>query len=188
MNEKPAGQAHRDGRLLEAASYLLFGLLTTLLNWALYWAFSTLLGLRSLPRGSGTYTLAANASNVAAWVLSVLFAYVTNRRFVFRSGASGRLAWREFALFVSARVLSLLLFDVAGFNAFILFLDDRIAKLIMNALVVLFNYAASRRVIFKKREGAGASVPAAPSPGDEQQAQQLQHGPDGGRDVGHGGG
>lgn len=174
MKPTPARRAD----LREAGTYVFFGVLTTLFNWAVYWTLTELLGLRAHDRGSAAQLLKANSASVVAWVLSVLFAYVTNKRFVFKSTASGRQARREFVLFVSARLLSLVLFDVALFSAFILFLDDRVAKLLMNALVVLFNYFASRWVVFSQRKQA-SSIPPAPVLGNENQAQKLQDRADG---------
>ena len=80
----------------------------------------------------------------------MLFAYFTNRRFVFESASRGRDMLREMWQFVSARVLSYLLFDLLFFNVFLFFMNDRPAKLIMNGFVILFNYLASRFVVFKK--------------------------------------
>lgn len=58
--------------------YVIFGVLTTIVNYVSYWLFAH-------PLGCGTVF-----STAVAWVLSVLFAYVTNRRWVFHSEAKGR--------------------------------------------------------------------------------------------------
>ena len=57
--------------------YVIFGVLTTIVNYVSYWLFAH-------PLGCGTVF-----STAVAWVLSVLFAYVTNRRWVFHSEAKG---------------------------------------------------------------------------------------------------
>lgn len=137
-------------RLKEALRYVVFGVLTTAVNWVLYWLLTEALGLKSHPEGTAAYHAVATAANIIAWVLAVLFAFFTNKRYVFRSDRAKKGAWREFALFVSARVLSLVLFDVLLFNLCLLFMNDKVAKLLMNVLVVIFNYFASKFVIFRK--------------------------------------
>ena len=67
-----------------------------------------LLGMEMHQAGSAAYVLLGNIASVIAWVLSVLFAFFTNKKYVFQSKATAENgAWREFALFVSARVLLL---------------------------------------------------------------------------------
>ena len=66
----------------EVLSYLIFGVLTTLLNIVLYALFSQLFG----------YTAANSWGNVLDNALCILFAYCTNRAFVFRSKTTGK-AW-----------------------------------------------------------------------------------------------
>lgn len=144
--------ARRKPRLFEALSYLFFGVLTTLVNWLVYLLLTTLLNLKAHPQGSGSYVLIANIANIAAWILSVLFAYVTNRRYVFKSRSRKGLMWRELWLFISARALGYALFDLLLFSLFLTFMQDRPAKLIMNVLVIIFNYLASRFVIFGRHK------------------------------------
>lgn len=144
--------ARRKPRLFEALSYLFFGVLTTLVNWLVYLLLTTLLNLKAHPQGSGSFVLIANIANIAAWVLSVLFAYVTNRRYVFKSRSRKGLMWRELWLFISARALGYALFDLLLFSLFLTFMQDRPAKLIMNVLVIIFNYLASRFVIFGRHK------------------------------------
>ena len=141
-------------RLREVISYLVFGLLTTLVSWFVYIALTALLGLSQQAPGSAGWRLIANASNVTSWVAAVSFAYITNKRFVFKSTQKKGSAWREFILFVSARALSMLLFQILLFNLCLLFMDDKMAKLLMNVLEVLFNYFASKFVVFNKKGDA----------------------------------
>lgn len=138
-------------RMRELISYVVFGLLTTLVNWLAYWLLTSLFGLDSHPAGSGDYKLVATLCNGAAWIISVVFAYFTNKRFVFLSREKRSSAWREFALFVSARLMSYLLFDLLLFRLCLNLMGDKLAKLLMNVLVVIFNYFASKFVIFQKK-------------------------------------
>lgn len=83
----------------EALRYLVFGVLTTLLNMALYALFQALFG----------YQAANSWGNVLDNALCILFAYATNRRFVFASRTRGRAAVREFGRFVACRLGTMLL-------------------------------------------------------------------------------
>lgn len=83
----------------EVLAYLVFGVLTTLLNIVLYALFSRLFG----------YEAANSWGNVLDNVICVLFAYVTNRAFVFASRTQGREALKEFGAFVTCRLGTLVL-------------------------------------------------------------------------------
>ena len=141
-------------KLREVVSYLFFGLLTTLVSWLVYVAMTGLLGLAAQTANSADWYLIANYANVTSWVVAVSFAYITNKRFVFKSTQTKGSAWREFILFVSARALSMLLFQILLFNLCLLMMDDKLAKLLMSVLEVLFNYFASKFVVFNKRRNA----------------------------------
>ena len=83
----------------EVLSYLIFGVLTTLLNILLYALFSRLFG----------YTAANSWGNVLDNALCILFAYCTNRAFVFRSRTTGKAMAREFGTFVTCRLGTMVL-------------------------------------------------------------------------------
>lgn len=126
----------------ELILYVFFGGLTTLVNIVVFFAADTLLGIHYL------------IANGAAWILSVLFAYVTNRTWVFKSGSSGFAAIvREMALFVGGRIVSgagdmIIMFvciDLAH-------LPSLWAKILSNVFVVIFNYIVSKLIIFKNRK------------------------------------
>ena len=116
--------------------YIFFGVLTTLVNIAVYLFFTRLLCVNYL------------ISNILAWALSVLFAYVTNRIWVFESRNNDIL--KEMALFFAGRIFSgvvdtglmWLLIDV-------LFVGDAISKIIVQVIVVVLNYVLSKAVVFK---------------------------------------
>ena len=80
-------------------SYLIFGVLTTLLNILLYALFNNLFG----------YTAANSWGNVLDNALCILFAYCTNRAFVFRSKTTGKAMAKEFGTFVSCRLGTMVL-------------------------------------------------------------------------------
>ena len=122
--------------------YVCFGVLTTVVNYVSFWLFAH-------PLGCGTVV-----STAVAWLLSVLFAYVTNRRWVFHSEAKGASEiGKEFAAFFSARLgtglldilIMYLCVDLLGWN-------DMVMKLASNVIVVILNYILSKFFIFKKKE------------------------------------
>ena len=83
----------------EVLSYLVFGVLCTLLNIVLYALFNKLFG----------YTAANSWGNVLDNILCILFAYATNRAFVFRSKTTGKAMAKEFGTFVTCRLGTMLL-------------------------------------------------------------------------------
>ncbi|MBR4360389.1 MAG: GtrA family protein [Clostridia bacterium] len=145
---------HDRQKMRELTLYVVFGVLTTLVNWLVYFAVTRLLGMNRMEQESAQYKLIANIGNVTAWVLAVLFAFFTNKKYVFQSDRGAKTgAWKEFWLFISARLASLLIFDLALFNLLLwLGVNADWDKLLMNGLVILFNYFASSLVIFRKKE------------------------------------
>lgn len=125
---------HRD-----LVAYILFGGLTTVVNYLVYLPCYNWLGL------------SATASNVLAWAVSVVFAFLTNKPFVFKSHDwSARTVWPELAKFVGTRLttgaietlLLLLTVDVLGWNG-------NLMKLAISALVVIINYVGSKLLVFR---------------------------------------
>ena len=125
----------------EMILYLFFGGCTTLVNIVSYYICSRI--------GMGTAV-----STVIAWVLSVLFAYVTNRKYVFESRAFGFVPiLKETAGFFLCRLATGLL-DLAIMVVFVDFLhfNDMIIKILSNIIVIVLNYVASKLLIFRKRD------------------------------------
>lgn len=120
--------------------YLVFGVLTTIVNYVVFLPVYNLLGF------------SATVSNAIAWVVAVAFAYLTNKPFVFRSNDwSWKTVAPELAKFVSCRVGSgvmetlilLVSVDILGWNG-------NIWKLVTNVLVVIVNYFGSKLLVFRK--------------------------------------
>ena len=125
---------------LTVVMYLVFGVLTTLVDWVAY----------RVLRLSG---LGYMFSNVAAWGAAVVFAFVTNKFMVFNSKSVDRLVIiKEFISFVGARVFSLLL-QLAGIELMIDYanINEYIAKAVMTVVVVVCNYVFSKLFIFKDK-------------------------------------
>ena len=122
-------------------SYLIFGVLTTVVNYIVYLPLLNIL------------QLSAALSNVIAWAAAVSFAYVTNKPFVFKSHDwSLRTVIPELSKFVSCRVASgametaiiFVAVDMLGWNG-------NIWKLITSVLVVILNYVFSKLIVFRKK-------------------------------------
>lgn len=136
-------------RYYEQLTYLIFGGLTTLLNIVLGVVF------REVGLSTTINTLLDN-------ILCILFAYFTNRRWVFKSRSSGKDAVREFGSFVTCRLGTMLLdvcimwlgVDLIGVR----FISDAgqgiwflCVKVFSNILVIVLNYVFSKLIIFKKK-------------------------------------
>ncbi len=125
--------------------YGIFGLLTTLLNTAVYWLCAHPLGMDAVP------------STMIAWFVAVLFAYLTNRKWVFHSEAkTGREIGREILSFYLCRLAT----GVLDWLLMYLLVDrlhwpDLPVKIAVNVIVILLNYVASKLVIFRKRQRGG---------------------------------
>lgn len=120
--------------------YIVFGVLTTVVNILVFYISSHMLNLPT------------TVSTVIAWFLSVLFAYLTNRKWVFDSQVNNSKEFvKEIISFYVSRaatgaidLLCMFVFvDVLHFN-------DVLIKTASNILVVILNYVASKWIIFKK--------------------------------------
>ena len=127
----------------ETVTYVIFGVLTTAVNYAVYYP------LRDL---GVTYLLA----NAIAWIVAVIFAFFTNKHFVFESkDYSLSVLLPEFGKFVAGRLITLGLEQLLLYvSVDLLHFDDRIMKLIVSILVVILNYVFSKLFIFKKEARA----------------------------------
>lgn len=131
-------------RYKELALYVLFGAFTTLINIISYHIFRRWMGIGLVP------------ADMLAWILSVLFAYVTNKLFVFESRSwKLRVALREAMEFFMARVISLGV-DVAFLYVTVECLRwwEMPMKIAANVVVIVINYIFSKWIIFKKDSAA----------------------------------
>lgn len=133
----------------EIVSYLIFGGLTTLVSLISYFLLAQILQ-NALFTGPELQRR-ANVCQLFSWVCAVLFAFFTNKRWVFRSKKTGSEAFSELIRFFLARVISFLLIELGLFNLLLFALGaDVVCKLIVTVLVVLFNYVASKLAVFRK--------------------------------------
>lgn len=125
----------------EVITYLIFGVLTTLVNYIAYLIFAKAINIDYL------------VSTVISQIIAMTFAYITNKIFVFKTkNLTSKQLIKEIVSFFSVRVLSLFL-DMLLMYIFVdlLHLDDTIMKLVSNVIIVIVNYICSKLFIFKKK-------------------------------------
>ncbi len=124
----------------EVILYLFFGVLTTVVSFVSYYLCSELLHIHYL------------ISNIISWIFAVIFAYITNRIWVFESKSTGLKAiFKEMFAFVNCRLLSGVIDMVVMFLLVdSLNINDLYAKLFTQVIVVILNYVFSKLIIFKK--------------------------------------
>ena len=124
----------------EAISYLFFGVVTTVVNFVLYYALLSF----------GMHYLWAQA---ISWIGAVLVAYITNKLWVFESRVTGVLPiLREMVSFVLSRLFSfgvetlllILMVDVAA-------ISEGIAKIPVAVITVVLNYVTGKLMVFRKK-------------------------------------
>ena len=140
----------------ELILYVFFGGLTTLVNFVAFKFFNVVLG-------EAFYLV----SNIIAWFVSVVFAYITNKLFVFESHTwQTKKICKEIFSFFAARVFSLAieeaglfaLIDLLGFDSYRLDIfgfvlgGKMISKILLAVIVVILNYFFSKLVVFRKKK------------------------------------
>ncbi len=127
----------------EIINYLVFGVLATVVNFVSYYIFARIIGIDEV------------ISSGLSWFASVLFAYITNKLFVFDSKTvTKKELIKECISFFLARVLSGILCDVGTFAVMVKVfkINDIIAKVVTQVMVVIVNYIFSKFIIFKNNK------------------------------------
>ena len=132
----------------EMIMYLIFGVATTAVNWVVYGMLMQI------------SDMSMTIANAIAWVAAVLFAFVTNKWFVFESKSLElQDLIKEFGMFVGARVITGVLEIVGlpvlyymGMKQSILGIEGFLAKAVVSVLVVILNYVFSKILIFKEKK------------------------------------
>ena len=125
----------------EVISYLFFGVLTTAVDFVSYYILTRFLHLEE------------GFSNVLAQFLAILFAYVTNKLFVFEDKTNNfKSLLIQFGKFFSLRLVTLVLNSVM----FIVMIDklginDIVTKVIVSVIVIILNYVFSKLIDFRKK-------------------------------------
>lgn len=126
----------------EIIVYLVFGGLATIVNFVSYVIFTKIVGIDEV------------ISSGLSWLCAVIFAYFTNKIFVFNSKTKNlKELIKEAITFISCRVISGGLCDVGTFAVMVKVfkINDIIAKVITQVMVVIVNYIFSKLIIFRKR-------------------------------------
>lgn len=124
----------------EIINYLIFGGLTTVINVFIY----CLITFWILDANDMVELQIANGM---AWILSVLFAYITNKKYVFKS--KNKRILREVSSFFGSRVFTLVLEMVIMFMGVSLFMiNDKVVKIISQIVVIIGNYLLSKMLVF----------------------------------------
>lgn len=163
----------------EIILYIVFGVVTTLVNWAVYallvklWnvdlsAFSTdgviSLLFSDFEKAKELFSANKNAliflflSNIIAWFAGVAVAFITNKIWVFESREkSPKKVFKELSLFVTSRLITgfiewfgLPLVIMLGMNQTLFGIEGFFAKVIISVIVVILNYVFSKLIVFKK--------------------------------------
>ncbi|WP_430743267.1 GtrA family protein [Bacillus atrophaeus] len=125
--------------------YIIMGIFTTVVNISSFYILVEILDTDY------------KTATVIAWILSVLFAYITNKIYVFQQKTSDmRSLMRELTAFFSVRLLSLgidlgmMILLVSQFHT-----NETLAKILDNVVIVAVNYIASKWLVFKKTTEEG---------------------------------
>jgi len=137
----------------EIITYVIFGGLTTLLNWGVYTVLISFTPLKDIDAD-------VSISNGVAWVAGVLFAFVTNKIWVFESKSKeASVVAKEFVSFVGARGFTGLIeifgprgLMLLGLSQTIFGIKGMVAKVTTSVVVVILNYVFSKLWIFKKKK------------------------------------
>ena len=126
----------------EIISYLIIGVLTTIVSLISYY-------LLTITILSPNNPLELTIANIIPWIISVLFAYITNRKYVFQSKDKNIL--KEASKFTLSRVTTLII-DILLMFIFvsILHFNDKIIKLLVQIIIIILNYIFSKLLVFKK--------------------------------------
>ena len=158
----------------EVVTYLIFGVLTTFVGWAVY--FAIMIGGRAIfaipndDTTSGAYFALYTAAQLIQWVCAVLFAFFTNRKWVFTDADKNRKILPQLIAFSGGRVITLgldyvitlfggmaLVALLPALNSVTLIgitlnLNEVFAKVVAAVVVIVCNYIFSKLFVFKKKK------------------------------------
>lgn len=172
----------------EIIFYLVFGGLTTIVNLVTFTIFKKIFGgmdifgyLGNPDAEQNTFTL---LDQTVSWVIAIIFAFITNRIFVF--GSRGPVI-KEFVGFVTSRIATLIVFELGTFFLCLLILENGIGidqdavafsfagltctyvyivKLLNSVLVVIGNYILSKLFVFRKGRANRSGKDISPADGE----------------------
>ena len=128
----------------EIINYLIVGVLTTVVSIVTYFLFSLVLDIEN--------NILFILANVLSWICAIIFAYITNKKFVFNTTTSNKKEEiKVFSMFVSSRITTLLIELAFMFiTVKVMLINDKIAKVVAQFIVIVLNYILSKLFVFKK--------------------------------------
>lgn len=121
--------------------YIFFGLLTTIVNFVAFYLLNVVMNIDG------------NISNLVAIPLAIIFAYFTNRKWVFHTEAKGfKENFNEFCKFVAGRAVTMF---IEFFGCMLLFktpIPEIVSKLGVNVIIIFLNFFISKFFAFKKKD------------------------------------
>lgn len=160
----------------EVLMYLLFGVLTTLVGWIVYFAIMIggriLLDLPQEDTASGAYFALYTAAQLIQWVCAVLFAFFTNRKWVFTDADRSKNVFLQLLTFSGGRVVTLVLdyaitlfggmllvrllpaLNSVALGGFELNVNEIFAKIVAAVVVIIGNYFFSKFLVFKGKKSS----------------------------------
>ena len=180
--EQPSGlkKLMQNEKFREIFWYFVFGVLTTIVNLIAFAVLREVFKVKwPVTIGKWSFDLFVTFINAIAWVVAVVFAYVTNKLFVFHTKGNVK---KEFISFVAARLLTFFAFELGLFSLSVMVMENAcnmpkddilisifgidianiyLVKLFIAVFVVIANYIFSKLFIFKKKESSDEEEPAA---------------------------
>lgn len=126
----------------EIINYLIFGVLTTVVSFVVYFIFAKIFKIDEV------------ISNVISWFFSVLFAFITNKLYVFESKETGKKTLlKEIISFYLARLFTGVVCDLGVFALMVktFKINDVLSKLVTQVIVIVLNYVLSKLIVFRKK-------------------------------------
>lgn len=131
----------------EGMRYLVFGALSTVVNILTYVVFVTL-----ILNGIGNESLKVNISEIIAFIGALIFAYTTNKLYVFKSKSKDKKdLLREIMSFTGCRIFTEIISILMMNLAVILSINDIFMKIVANIVVIILNFVFSKILIFRKK-------------------------------------
>lgn len=126
----------------EIIRYLIIGVLTTIVSLGVYYLLVFTIFNSKIP-------LELQITNIISWICAVIFAYVTNRKYVFK--IENKSSKKEIIKFFTSRISTLfidmllmyILVSLCNFN-------DKVIKLLVQVIITILNYVFSKFIVFKK--------------------------------------
>lgn len=128
----------------EIINYLIIGGLTTVVSLISFYLVRILIFTKDTQ-------LDIQISNIISWIFAVLFAFITNKKYVFESKTTGTKKIKEMIKFYLSRVTTLIIDMVTMWILTApLNINDKVSKIIVQFIIVVLNYVFSKLFVFKK--------------------------------------